>query len=245
MGPISMDRTRAQKLFSLSGVVPLAAFLLLHLWTAAALLSSHAVYDRQVAFLHGSRGPILGFLEIVLVLVPLLFHAGYGMWVGLQPRPAKHAYDSNLMLSLERASGALVLVFIVAHLWETRVQTWTGRLLVGSYSTRLVEQLSSLNGGIPWVALGYLVGIGATVFHLVNGMTSFSVTWGLVKSPAARQRARLLFRTTGIFIFAISAATVLELATGARFFAAEHHEAPAICGSASLPTPSALPSASH
>lgn len=238
-----MDRTRAQKLFSLSGVVPLGAFLLLHLWTAAALLSSHAVYDRQVSFLHG--GPVLGVLEIVLILVPLLFHAGYGMWIGLQRPPAKHAYDSHLMLSLQRSTGALVLVFIVAHLWETRVQTWTGHLLVGGYSTRLVAQLSTLNGGIPWIALGYLVGIAATLFHLVNGMTSFCITWNLVKTAAAQHRARLLFRAVGILFFAVSAATVIELATGARFFAAEQPGSPGLCGSASLPTPSALPSASH
>jgi succinate dehydrogenase/fumarate reductase cytochrome b subunit (b558 family) len=235
------DRTRLQKLFSLSGVVPLGAFLLLHLWTAIALLSSHAIYDRQVSLLHG--GPILGLLEIVFVLVPLLFHAGYGVWLALQPRPSKHAYDGDRMLSLERISGVIVLVFVVAHLWGTRVPTWTGHLLVGSYSTKLVAQLSSLSGGVPWIALGYLVGIAATIFHLVNGMTSFCATWGIAKTPAARHRARLLFRGLGILFFTASTATVLELATGARFFAAEPPGTPGFCGSAA-PTPSALPSAS-
>ncbi len=98
-----MDRSRFQKLFSLSGVVPLGAFLLLHLWTAAALLTSNATYDRQIAFFHG---PIFAFLEIVLVLVPLLFHAGYGMVLAVTPRPEKHAYDSALMVSLERISAS-------------------------------------------------------------------------------------------------------------------------------------------
>lgn len=243
MGP----RTRLYKLFSLSGVVPLGAFLILHLWTAAALLSSHAVYDRQVSLLHG--GPVLAVLEVLLVLVPLLFHAGYGMGLALGARPEKHAYDSNLMLILERISGVIVLVFVAVHLWETRVQTWTGHLLVGSYSTKLVERLSSLSGGIPWVALGYLVGIAATVFHLVNGMTSFCVTWELTRTPAAQRRARRIFRGIGVLLFATAAGTVVELATGARFFAAERPDAAGVCGSAAAPqttrAPSALPSASH
>jgi succinate dehydrogenase/fumarate reductase cytochrome b subunit (b558 family) len=236
-----MERTRLQKLFSLSGVVPLGAFLLLHLWTAAALLGSHAVYDRQVSFLHGAG---LGVLEVVLILGPLLFHAAYGMWIGLQRRPREHAYDSDLMLSLERVSGVIVLVFVVAHLWETRVPTWTGHLLVGSYSTKLVEQLSSLQGGIPWIALGYLVGMAATVFHLVNGLTSFSITWGLTKTPIAQRRARLFFRAAGLLFFVIGSATIIELATGTRFFLAERPSTAGVCGSAALPTPSALPSAS-
>ena len=246
------ERTRWQKLFSLSGVIPLGAFLLLHLWTGAALLSSHAVYDRQVSFLHG--GPILGFLEIVLVLVPLVFHAGYGLWRSVQPKRPGHGYDSDLMLVLERISGVVVLVFVVAHLWETRMQTWTGGLLVGSYSTKLVEHLSSTSAGIPWIALGYLAGIAATVFHLVNGLTSFATTWGFAEAPASHRRARLLFRGAGILVFGIGAATVVELATGVRLLSPTHGDsgAPGLCGSAAAPVqpaapvlaPSGLPSAS-
>jgi succinate dehydrogenase / fumarate reductase, cytochrome b subunit len=236
-----MERTRWQKLFSLSGVVPLGAFLLLHLWTAAALLSSHAVYDRQVSFFHG--GPILIIGEVVLVLAPLLFHAGYGMWLTTQPRPAKHHYESALMLSLERISGVVVLAFVLWHLWQTRWPAWTGHLLVGSYSTKLVEQLSSLNGGIPWIALGYLVGLAATVFHLVNGMTSFCATWGIARTPPWQRRTRLLVRAAGILFFSLGAATVIELATGTRFFPAERPNTAVLCGSAAVPAPSALPSA--
>ena len=234
-----MDGSRFQKLFSLSGVIPLGAFVLLHLWTAAALLTSHATYDRQVSAFSG--GPIIGFLEVVLILVPMLFHAGYGIVLAVRPRPAKHAYDSGLMLSLERISGIIVLVFVVAHVWETRVQAWNGHLLVGSYSTRLVADLSTLSGGIPWIALGYLVGLAATVFHLVNGLTSFCRTWGIARAPAALERARLFIRIAGIAVFAVGAATTVEVASGARLFPAEQPGAAGLCGS-SAPAPSALPS---
>jgi succinate dehydrogenase/fumarate reductase cytochrome b subunit (b558 family) len=230
-----MDRTRWQKLFSLSGVVPLGAFLLLHLWTAAALLSSHAIFDRQVAALHG--GPILAILEIGLILVPLLLHALYGIGLSLSRATEPGAYGTPLMRSLERVSGVIVLVFAYWHLWETRVPTWTGRLLVGSYSTSLVARLSTLTGGVPWIALGYLVGLAATVFHLVNGLPSVAETWGY---PGGG-RARLLFRALGILLFGMGAATIIELATGTRFFPPERPPAGA-CGQ---PSANALPSASH
>ncbi|CAN5924673.1 hypothetical protein BH11MYX4_BH11MYX4_15420 [soil metagenome] len=232
-----------RRLFSLSGVLPLGAFLLLHLWTAAALLSSNATYDRQIAVLHG--GPVVGILEVVLILVPLAFHGAYGTWLALQPRPAQHAYASGLMLSLERVSGLVVLLFVIAHLRATLVPAWTGRLLVGSYSTRLVEDLSTLDSGIPWTALGYLVGIAATVFHLANGMTSFAVGWGLVRGPVAERRTRLFSRGIGIVLFAVGAAAVIALATGTRLFGAEAPPAAGLCGAAANPSPSALPSAGH
>ncbi len=222
------SQTRLKKLFSLSGVVPLGAFVLLHLWTAAALLGPHALYDRQIAWLHGST--ILGALEILLILAPLTFHACYGLWLAREATPREHAYDSDLMLVLERVSGGIVLVFIAVHLWETRVQTWSGHLLIGSYSTKLVEHLSSVKSGVPWIALGYLVGIAATLFHLVSGMTSFCTTWGLTNTATSRHRARVFFRAIGVVFFAASAATVIALATGA-FVATEEVESPGSCGS--------------
>ena len=258
-----MDRTRWQALFSVSGVVPLGAFLLLHLWTASALLSSHAAYDRQVGSLHG--GPVLGLLTVVLILAPLAFHAGYGVWRWVHRPPTgadaapPHAYESDLMLLLERISGVVVLAFVGAHFWETELQTWTGELAVGSYSTKLVEHLSSTRSGIPWVALGYLVGIAATVLHLVNGLTSFSTRWGLTPDRRSQRRARVLFRGAGALLFAVGAASVIELATGAHFFASAPAPLafspagasglePGLCGTAapSTTTSSApLPSSSH
>jgi len=239
----SAGQTRLRRLFSLSGVVPLGAFLLLHLWTAAALLSSNATYDRQVAVLHG--GPVVGLLAIALVLVPLAFHGVYGTWLAFQPRPAQHAYGSGLMLALQRISGLVVLLFVVAHLRATLVPAWRGQLLVGSYSTRLVADLSTLDSGIPWTALGYLVGMAATVFHLATGMTSFGIARGLVRGPVAERRSRFFFRAIGIGVFAIGAATILALATGTRFLGEEAPPAPGACGAAASPSPSALPGAAH
>jgi succinate dehydrogenase/fumarate reductase cytochrome b subunit (b558 family) len=228
--------SRAQKLHSLTGVVPLGAFLVLHLWITASIVGSRAIYDRQIGFVHG--GALLGVLEVVLVLVPLGYHAVYGVWRSLQPRDPKHAYANDLMLVLQRASGVVVLVFVVAHLWELRVQTWTSGLPVSAYSTKLVEDLSATSSGIPWIALGYLVGIGATVFHLVNGMTSFCTTWGCTPTVASQRGARAIFRVAGIVLFALGAGIVIQLATGSRLFPVdEPGSASLACGSAAVTPP--------
>ena len=208
-----------QRLHSLSGVVPLGAFLLFHLWITSSLGSSRDVYDRQVGFLHG--GPFFGFLEVVLVILPLLYHALYGVVRSLQARDPNHAYDTDVMVTLQRASGIVVLVFVAVHVWEFRGQTWTHGLAVSSYSTKLVEHLSSTQSGVPFIALGYLAGIAATVFHLANGLTSFCTTWGFAPTFAARHRLRILFRILGVALFALSSALVIQIATGSRLFPAE------------------------
>lgn len=226
-----MNQGLPRRLHSLSGVVPLGVYVLIHIGVTASIGSSLALYDRQVGFLHG--GMILGLLEIALVLVPLAYHAVYGVLRSLQPRDAdaaSHGYDNDLMLTLQRASGLAVLVFVVLHVWEFRGQTWTGGLAVGSYSTKLVADLSSTTWGIPWIALGYLAGIAATLFHLASGMTSFCRTWGFATAPGALRRARLVFRATGILFFLISAVLVVQLATGARFFSKHEPSRGAPCG---------------
>ncbi len=243
MEDLAPPRSTARKLFSLSGVVPLGAFVLLHLWTTAALLTSQSTYERQVGVLHG--GPVTVALEVVLILLPLAFHGGYGTWLALQKRPKVHAYGTDLRLSLERISGLVVLLFVIAHLRATLVPAWSGELVVGSYSTRLVEQLSTLGWGIPWTALGYLIGLAATAFHLATGLTSFVTTWGYVRGPRAERRAQLFLRGLGIALFAIGAATIITVATGTRFFGPEAPSSAGLCGSAAVPAPSALPSASH
>lgn len=234
-----MNQGLPRRLYSLSGVVPLGAYVLIHIWVTASIGSSLALYDRQVGFLHG--GVLLGLLEIVLVLVPLAYHAVYGIIRSLQPHEAhaaSHGYDNDLMLTLQRASGIAVLVFVVLHVWEFRGHTWTGGLPVGSYSTKLVEDLSSTTWGIPWIALGYLAGIAATLFHLVSGMSSFCRTWGYATSPGALRRARVVFRATGILFFLISSVLVVQLATGARLFSKHEPSRDATCGET---VPSALP----
>jgi succinate dehydrogenase / fumarate reductase cytochrome b subunit len=243
MEDLAPPRSTARKLFSLSGVVPLGAFLLLHLWTTAALLTSQSTFERQMGVLHG--GPLTVALEGLLIILPLAFHGAYGTWLALQPRPRVHAYGSDLVLSLERISGLVVLLFVVAHLRATLLPAWSGQLVVGSYSTRLVEQLSTLDHGIPWTALGYLVGLAATAFHLAMGLTSFCRTWGYVRGPAAERRAELAFRGLGVALFVIGAATILTVATGTRFFGPEAPPPPDPCGTAAVPAPSALPGASH
>jgi succinate dehydrogenase/fumarate reductase cytochrome b subunit (b558 family) len=236
---------RLKRLHSLSGVVPLGAFVLFHVWMSLSIAGSREIYDRQIAFLHGSA--LLGVLELVLVILPLAFHGAYGVVRTFQPRDEKHAYDTDLMLTLERVSGIIVLVFVALHVWEFRGESWRHGLPIASYSTKLVDDLSSTQSGVPWIALGYLVGIAATLFHLVNGMTSFLTTWGYTTTTESRRRARLFFRVVGGFFFAVSAALVIQVATGARIFAAEEPSANApTCGpnAASTPAPSHASAAS-
>ncbi|MDB4940595.1 MAG: Succinate dehydrogenase cytochrome b558 subunit [Labilithrix sp.] len=235
------DKTRLDRLFSLSGVLPLGVFVLLHVFFGATTLLASA-HDLLLGVLHrpGING-VMTFLEVVLVLLPLLFHAGYGIVRSLSRQSAgePHAYGNDLMRALERVSGVVVLAFVVWHVWQTRVPTLTGRLGPHGYATALTAQLSTTNAGIPWTAFGYLVGIAATLFHLVNGVPSFCATWNVSRS----RQLPAIGKTVGIVLFGVSAMAVVQAATGGRFLPEKHSKTAEVCGSAAIPAPTSLPGA--
>lgn len=223
-----------KKLHSLSGVLPLGVFVVLHLWITASVVGSRAVYDRQIGLIHSG---VLGVLE-PLVIAPLFFHGIYGVIRALGPRDPDHAYESDVHATLQRISGVVVLVFISLHVWEFRGPTWTQGLSESAYSTKLVQDLSSTRYGVPWIALGYIAGMAGSLFHLVNGMTSFCTRWGYTASKAAQGRARTIFRISGILLFGLSSAIVVQLATGSRLFPqAEARGTELDCGPEAVPPP--------
>jgi len=202
--------TGARRVFALSGVFPLGVFLFLHLWTASNLLSSRESYDRALAVVNGFS--LLPVIEVLFVLLPLAFHALYGLHLTFRPAPGPHAYATDRLFAAQRMSGLVALVFVALHLRHLRFATWPGGLPVEVYSTRLAADLSSTTWGVPWIALGYLVGIGASVFHVANGLAAYLRAW---HRPGRRALTVIVF--LGGLFFLSSSFVVLGVATGTRF----------------------------
>ncbi|MCC6645047.1 MAG: succinate dehydrogenase [Polyangiaceae bacterium] len=205
-----------RKLHSLSGVVPVAGFVVFHLWTNARALSGQEAFDAAV--LDINHMPYLPLLEAG-ILLPLAFHGLYGVKLALQGRPnlGRYGYARNWMYTLQRASGVVALLFIVAHLWELRVQKALGVLGPTGFYPTLVAHLSSTVGGVPLSAIFYLVGIAACAFHLANGLFGFCASWGLLLSRRSQRAGMLAFGALGVAVFLLGANTTVFFATGSRW----------------------------
>lgn len=203
-----------RRLHSLSGAVPLVVFLLAHLTTNAAALWGQRSYDTWVERVHALPG--LAVLEIFGLLVPLAVHAGLGIWLSRSASPSLVTYPFARSWSyvLQRVSGVAVLVFLVVHLWEFRVQKWLFGMDTRSFYPALAAGLSSTRWGIPWRALLYVGGLLAVCVHLANGLFGFACTWGLVVSRRAQVRWFALTAALGVLAFVVGTSTVLHFATG-------------------------------
>lgn len=204
-----------RKLHSLSGIAPVGGFVVFHLWTNAKALSGQDAFDAAVREIHHT--PYLPVLEVG-ILLPLAFHALYGVKLALEGRPnvGRYGYARNWMYSLQRVSGVVALLFIGAHLWEFRVQKALGALGPSGFYPTLTAHLSSTTAGVPLVALLYLVGIAACAFHLANGLFGFCASWGILLSRRSQRAASLVFGALGLAVFVLGANTTLFFATGSR-----------------------------
>src|SRR5688572_5042934 len=99
----------ARKLFELTGFLPIGAFLIEHFYSnfqavgpGGAERFDHVVRDLQT-------NPIIIFLEIGVIALPILYHAGYGLFVAMQARPntGGYGYLRNWFYVLQRITGVI------------------------------------------------------------------------------------------------------------------------------------------
>jgi succinate dehydrogenase / fumarate reductase, cytochrome b subunit len=243
-GGVTVSRAFAlRKLHSLTGVAPVGLFLCVHLWTNAAALGGQRSFDEGVEAI--GRIPLLPLVELLLIFLPLGFHAIYGLWLSRTAslNLARYPHGRNFAYFMQRLTGALTLVFILVHLWDFWAQKWFFGMATESFYSILSSHLSDVRYGVPWFALGYLTGIAASTYHFANGLIGFSLTWGIVTTRRAQTRVSVLATLIGTSLFLLGGATVLFFATGTRpYIPGASANMPECAKSAALPA-TAIPTA--
>lgn len=181
-----------RRLHSLSGIVPIGGFLLFHFFENASARRGAEAFDETV--LKISQMPYLFVLEWVALLLPILFHGIYGVFISASANPnlIRENRARNWAYVAQRISGIIALGYIFFHIATTRM--WA-LLVKGSEITYadMAEKLSH-----PYQLVIYVIGILAVTYHFGNGIWSFSITWGLVKTQAGQ--ARLAKLSMAIFV---------------------------------------------
>lgn len=187
------------RLFSLSGLIPVGAFLVVHLLTNASVLAGPGSFQSRVDLIH-SLGPLLVPIEWAFIFLPMLFHATVGFIIianGL-PNVGSYPYVSNVRYTLQRATGMIAFAYIVWHVMQLH---WLGTPFGGGKFDPHYASSSAAAALQPTVvAILYVIGILSTVFHFANGLWTLGITWGLWTSPAAMRRASWISIAIGILL---------------------------------------------
>lgn len=152
-----------------------------------------------------------------LILVPLAFHAGYGVVLALRPsfNVDRYPYSGNWMFVLTRVAALLTLSFIVLHVLVFWLPMARGELDTSTLYHALAARLSSTTASVPLWALTYVLGIAACVFHFCAGLWSAAARWGLTVTRSGRARLGAALTVAGLVMFAVGGNIVLHFAAGA------------------------------
>ena len=176
-----------RRLHSLTGIVPIGAYLIFHIMLAnASVLGGPARFEAAVQAIGALPPPILLGVEILFIYLPLLFHSLYGfVRVGQAEldNPLRNDWIGAYLYTLQRLSGVIAFFFIGWHVWTTRVQYYFA-------GTEITYDLMHGMMTDPLKLTIFLVGTLASVFHFTNGIWTFCITWGLTVGPRAQRQLR-------------------------------------------------------
>jgi succinate dehydrogenase / fumarate reductase cytochrome b subunit len=196
---MTMNRDRQflwLRLHSLSGVVPVGLFVLLHFYSNSFSTKGAEAYDAHLRSLDAL--PFMRIVEILLIYAPILFHAGLGIVITLRGQANVQAYPylGNWRYLLQRLSGVGVLLFVGAHVYKTQLEPW-----MGGFTIDFAHMQEAM--GEPLTFGVYLLGILGTAYHLANGLWTFCITWGITVSRASQRRLTALAVILFLFIFLV------------------------------------------
>jgi succinate dehydrogenase cytochrome b subunit len=211
-----------RRLHSLSGIVPVGAFLFEHILISnSAAIGGPAAYARQVRFL--ASLPLVPILELFGIWLPILFHALYGfyIWYRGETNVGEYPWTGNWMYTVQRWTGGIAFAYILWHTWTMR---FTG-IDLHEYPGASFGKVQAEVFQTP-LFLFYVVGMIAASWHFAYGIWLFSAKWGIVSGEKARKR----FLAVCLAFFFVLLGTGLASLTSFR----SHAQQPTDPGGASM-----------
>ncbi len=184
-----------RRMHSLSGIVPVGAFLLEHLLTNSGSWYGPARYNRDVKWIQDL--PFLFVLEWGFIFLPLAFHAIYGFYIAWTGRinATIYPYLNSWRYALQRVTAYSTLAFVIIHLSKYRF-AWLfgGPVFAEANDWFAVTRHGLLHWHVAgmavpaWFTLSfYVVGLTAAVYHFANGIWTFAICWGILGGPDSQR----------------------------------------------------------
>ncbi|MBJ6362224.1 succinate dehydrogenase cytochrome b558 subunit [Paenibacillus sp. GCM10012307] len=189
----------SRKIHSLLGVIPLSLFIVEHALTNfAAVEGGPQGFKDAVAFLNGL--PLVTFLEIFGIFLPLLFHGVYGLYIAYQSNlnTGQFSYGRNWAFALQRISGVITFIFVFWHVYQTRFQVALGNVTHEQLGSSMHDIANS-----PFFFTFYVIGVIAATFHFANGMWAFLVSWGITVGPRAQRISSYIWMVVFVIVSAM------------------------------------------
>ena len=175
---------------SISGMFVLGFFIIMHFYTNSFAGKGEFAYNIKIA--ETMSNPWLLAIEIVFLYIPLMFHLLLGLtfiWKA-KYNVKNYKYLDNWRFVLQRLSGLGLALFIGAHFFNTRIQYW----LHGNPKEGWFKHMhNAFNAPDTWFLTlpVYILGILGVVFHLGNGLWTFTNTMGWTLGVESQRKMKI------------------------------------------------------
>jgi succinate dehydrogenase / fumarate reductase, cytochrome b subunit len=217
-----------KRLNSILGIVPVGAFFFMHMFLNSRTSQGPSQYQWVPDTL--DQIPFLLFVEVFVILVPILIHGVLGLWISSRadyaaPRPARRWY-SNVAFMLQRITGIALFFLIIIHV----IQTWwqhqsiklaaarTGNVHAAEYD--IYGSMHEIMQNPVWLAI-YIIFVLMAAWHFGNGIYNVCFKFGVTTSTASQRWALGLGLAIGLVCFGLGMASLwgLTLSEWARSWA--------------------------
>ncbi|MEM6561362.1 MAG: hypothetical protein AAF656_07160 [Planctomycetota bacterium] len=191
-----------RRMHSLTGIL-FGGYIVVHLLVNATLLeqtrglAGATVFQQQVDKIHSL--PWLIAIEWTAILLPLIYHTIYGIYITVTgvPNVGNYGFTKNWFYLAQRVSAILLVFFIAFHVLSMKMAGSVFTFVPHEYATESTAMHLQAHWWI-W-AIVYPIGILAATFHLSNGFWTAAITWGLTTTKSAQKRWGLA--CIGLFAF--------------------------------------------
>jgi succinate dehydrogenase/fumarate reductase cytochrome b subunit len=196
-----------------SGLLPLPAFLLLHLGRELSLATATDVAD----VVRSTPSVFSVVTSALLVWLPLTVHATLGVWSLTSRSPAAATLEHEVeppARRVSRLSSAVALLFVLYHARHYPLATLLGEADASDAGFRLLGELAGTRWGVPLRGAAYLLGLAATVAHGGLGVHRALLRLGILENEGRRTTSARLCTVVAALLFCVGAAAVIRVASG-------------------------------
>jgi succinate dehydrogenase / fumarate reductase cytochrome b subunit len=168
-----------RRLHSLTGIIPIGAFLFFHVFENSYVTHGGATWWKETEFTRTL--PFEVIIEAIALWIPISYHAIYGLVITVTAAPnvVEYGTERNIQYTLQRITGILALAFILFHFSTTR-----GWFYLTGVETDYARMHAFMMN--PVYLTAYIIGTLSCLYHLTNGIFTFCITWGITVGPRAQ-----------------------------------------------------------
>jgi succinate dehydrogenase / fumarate reductase cytochrome b subunit len=181
------------KIHSLTGVVPIGFYMLQHLTLNSFSIAGPERFNGVIDFFESIPKHLLLGMEVMVLWIPILFHAVYGIFISGRAQnnvfAEKYGWSQNRMFLLQRVTGIVLFLFLAVHVSTTTVAKYISP--IGADLIKYDAWHERLTGTAYLWLVFYLAGTLCASYHLAYGIWNFCIRWGITvseKSQAAVQK---------------------------------------------------------